>query len=153
LLDQAQRRDLRVTALDVRNSGDTRGPRDRVVGYGAFAFEYAHAAQLDANIRQALLKIAHETIRQSVLHNGALPKLQTNGPLPRVLRAQRATFVTIKIGNALRGCRGSLLPHRPLIDDILENTWKSAFEDPRFPPLTPAEAEQVHLHVSILSTP
>src|SRR5215831_9025559 len=48
LLDQAQRRDLRETALDVRNSGDTHGPRDRVVGYGSFAFEYAHAAQLDA---------------------------------------------------------------------------------------------------------
>ena len=29
LLDQAQRRDLRVTALDVRNSGDTRGARPR----------------------------------------------------------------------------------------------------------------------------
>ncbi len=25
--------------LDLRNSGDTAGPRDRVVGYGAFAFE------------------------------------------------------------------------------------------------------------------
>jgi MEMO1 family protein len=29
---------LRATTLDVRNSGDTAGPRDRVVGYGAFAF-------------------------------------------------------------------------------------------------------------------
>jgi AmmeMemoRadiSam system protein B len=25
--------------VDLRNSGDTAGPRDRVVGYGAFAFE------------------------------------------------------------------------------------------------------------------
>lgn len=30
---------LRVRTLDLRNSGDTAGPRDRVVGYGAFAFE------------------------------------------------------------------------------------------------------------------
>jgi AmmeMemoRadiSam system protein B len=29
---------LRVEALDVRNSGDTSGERDRVVGYGAYAF-------------------------------------------------------------------------------------------------------------------
>lgn len=28
---------LRVRLLDLRNSGDTAGPRDRVVGYGAFA--------------------------------------------------------------------------------------------------------------------
>ena len=25
-----------ITLLDLRNSGDTNGPRDKVVGYGAF---------------------------------------------------------------------------------------------------------------------
>jgi AmmeMemoRadiSam system protein B len=38
LLLAARRRGLRAQALDVRNSGDTAGDRDRVVGYGAFAF-------------------------------------------------------------------------------------------------------------------
>ncbi len=38
LLVTARRRGLRVERLDLRNSGDTAGPRDRVVGYGAFAF-------------------------------------------------------------------------------------------------------------------
>ena len=38
LLLVARRRGLRVERLDLRNSGDTAGPRDRVVGYGAFAF-------------------------------------------------------------------------------------------------------------------
>jgi AmmeMemoRadiSam system protein B len=38
LLEVARRRGLRVECLDLRNSGDTAGPRDRVVGYGAFAF-------------------------------------------------------------------------------------------------------------------
>ncbi len=37
LLHQARNRKLRVRTLDLRNSGDTAGPRDRVVGYGAFA--------------------------------------------------------------------------------------------------------------------
>jgi hypothetical protein len=37
LLWVARRRGLRVTTLDLRNSGDTTGPRDRVVGYGAWA--------------------------------------------------------------------------------------------------------------------
>ena len=37
LLLAAQRRGLRVTTLDLRNSGDTAGPRDSVVGYGAYA--------------------------------------------------------------------------------------------------------------------
>ncbi len=35
--------ELRVATLDVRNSGDTAGPRDRVVGYGAFALFEDHS--------------------------------------------------------------------------------------------------------------
>lgn len=37
-LHLASRRGWTVEILDLRNSGDTAGPRDRVVGYGAFAF-------------------------------------------------------------------------------------------------------------------
>ena len=37
LLELARRRKLRVELLDLRNSGDTAGGRDRVVGYGSFA--------------------------------------------------------------------------------------------------------------------
>lgn len=39
LLQAARSRRLRARTLDLRNSGDTGGPRERVVGYGAFAFE------------------------------------------------------------------------------------------------------------------
>lgn len=38
LLQWTTGRGLRGHALDLRTSGDTAGPRDRVVGYGAFAF-------------------------------------------------------------------------------------------------------------------
>jgi AmmeMemoRadiSam system protein B len=38
LLRVSQERGLRATRCDLRNSGDTAGPRDCVVGYGAFAF-------------------------------------------------------------------------------------------------------------------
>ncbi len=38
LLVAAPRHGLRPRLLDLRNSGDTAGDRDRVVGYGAFAF-------------------------------------------------------------------------------------------------------------------
>ncbi len=37
LLLAARRHGLAVHTLDLRNSGDTAGPRDRVVGYGAYA--------------------------------------------------------------------------------------------------------------------
>jgi AmmeMemoRadiSam system protein B len=38
LLLAARRRGLAAQLVDLRNSGDTGGPRDRVVGYGAFLF-------------------------------------------------------------------------------------------------------------------
>jgi AmmeMemoRadiSam system protein B len=39
LLQAACRHGLRARTVDLRSSGDTAGPRDKVVGYGAFAFE------------------------------------------------------------------------------------------------------------------
>lgn len=38
LLLAARRRGMQVRTLDLRNSGDTSGSRDQVVGYGAYAF-------------------------------------------------------------------------------------------------------------------
>lgn len=39
LLTQARKKNLRATQLDLRNSGDTAGSREQVVGYGAFVLE------------------------------------------------------------------------------------------------------------------
>lgn len=39
LLHVARRLGLRARTIDLRNSGDTAGSRDRVVGYGAYVFE------------------------------------------------------------------------------------------------------------------
>jgi len=153
LLDQARRRDLRVTALDVRNSGDTQGGRDRVVGYGSFAFEYAHSARLDAGARRTLFDLAREVVRQGALHGGRPPRVNIEGQLPRTLLAQRATFVTLNINGRLRGCRGSVVAHQSLINDVANNAFQSGFGDSRFPPLSADELAGLEFHVSILSTP
>ena len=39
LLQLARQRGLKATTIDLRNSGDTAGSKDRVVGYGAYVFE------------------------------------------------------------------------------------------------------------------
>lgn len=44
LLAQAKRKGLSVQRLDLRNSGETAGPKDAVVGYGAWAFFEPEAA-------------------------------------------------------------------------------------------------------------
>ncbi len=42
LLLTAQHKNLKVSTIDLRNSGDTSGATDKVVGYGAYLFEYEH---------------------------------------------------------------------------------------------------------------
>ncbi len=39
LLHVARKRGMRAKTVDLRSSGDTAGPRDQVVGYGAYVFE------------------------------------------------------------------------------------------------------------------
>jgi len=43
LLEIAKRRGMTVTTLDLRNSGDTAGGKDRVVGYGSWMFQEAQS--------------------------------------------------------------------------------------------------------------
>ena len=149
LMALARRRDLRITLVDRRNSGDTAGPRDRVVGYGSFIVE--ENGRLPARFRERLVDIARETVRAG-LAGGKEPAPSTD-PLPPRLAAPRASFVTLERDGRLRGCIGSLAPRRPLAVDVARNAWRAAFEDPRFAPLTEGEYEGVGLSVSILSVP
>jgi AmmeMemoRadiSam system protein B/AmmeMemoRadiSam system protein A len=156
LIGHARLRDLRITALDVRNSGDTVGDRSRVVGYGTYAFEYAHAARLPEDGRERLLEAARTSIRVgSAQPPGAttLPAAPAELADSPLLRAQRNTFVTLEIDGRLRGCIGSLRPHRALADDVCANAYKAAYSDPRFPALTPGEIDRLQVSVSVLSHP
>ena len=69
------------------------------------------------------------------------------------LGVNKATFVTLTLHGQLRGCIGSLIAHRPLIDDLILNAQSAAFHDPRFSPLTHAEFQNVTIEVSLLSEP
>lgn len=70
------------------------------------------------------------------------------------LNAPRACFITLKLdGTALRGCIGSIIPHRALIDDVKGNAVAAAFEDPRFAPLRAQEYRRCSVEVSLLSVP
>ena len=69
------------------------------------------------------------------------------------LSEPKATFVTLTLHGQLRGCIGSLVAHRPLLDDLISNAQSAAFHDPRFLPLTPAEFTETNIEVSLLSEP
>lgn len=67
------------------------------------------------------------------------------------LRQAGASFITLMRDGKLRGCIGTLRPHRALADDVKANAVGAAFRDPRFPPLTTAEFAAVAVEISVLS--
>jgi AmmeMemoRadiSam system protein A len=63
-------------------------------------------------------------------------------------------FVSIKKRGALRGCIGTFSPTEPTIAaEVIANAIKSATTDPRFPPITPDELDDLDLSVDVLSEP
>ncbi|MEO8166562.1 MAG: AmmeMemoRadiSam system protein B, partial [Betaproteobacteria bacterium] len=152
LLHAAERRGLHPHLLDLRNSGDTAGDRERVVGYASFAFYDEPGAITDQESAtpdiaegKSLISIARAAISSRFgLHFSA----PDDAPF---LHLPGASFVTLKQNGQLRGCIGSLGAHRKLIDDVRENAQAAAFRDPRFAPLRFEEMRTVRIEVSLLS--
>ena len=99
--------------------------------------------------RQVLLEIARGSVAHGLECDRELP-VQALDYAPE-LQAPRASFVTLKLREQLRGCMGSAQAHRPLVEDVAHNAYAAGFHDPRFPPLTRAEARDLDYHISILS--
>jgi AmmeMemoRadiSam system protein B/AmmeMemoRadiSam system protein A len=143
----ARQRGFKPRLLDLRNSGDTAGGRDRVVGYASFAVE-PDPGGFSEEQGKVLLGLARRSIG-SALDSAPPPVV----PDERWLREMRATFVTLKLHGNLRGCIGMLEAARPLGEDVVANARAAAFSDPRFKPLTKKELDELEIEVSILSRP
>lgn len=151
-LQLARRHGLRPRLLDLRNSGDTAGDRERVVGYASLVFEEAIGEHDDAQdaghdprLGSALLARARNAIAGSL-------GLAT-GPEPDhpALHRPGASFVTLHRHGQLRGCIGRLeAGHHSLEVDVRRNARSAAFEDPRFAPLTADEWAGLRLEVSLI---
>ncbi|MDP1646490.1 MAG: AmmeMemoRadiSam system protein B [Thiobacillus sp.] len=146
LLLAARRHGLRAIKLDVRNSSDTAGDPERVVGYAAFAFQAeAEADQPDAEKGSTLLKLARSEIASKLGHE------VSSSAQAGWLAEPGASFVTLTRQGELRGCIGTLEAHRPLGLDVRENAVAAAFRDPRFMPLSRVEFDEIRVEVSVLS--
>ncbi len=97
----------------------------------------------------------HELARASIelaLRQGELVPF-AGEPVNPELNRTSASFVTLRVGEDLRGCCGTVEASRPLSEDVWNNAWASAFADPRFPPLTPGEWLETNVQISVLSEP
>ena len=148
-LTAAKEKGIKAKLIDLRNSGDTSGSKDRVVGYASFICDEEEklTTVLSAQQQQSIVKWARYCIASKLGIAEQKPDLQ-NIPDSHI-----ATFVTLKINDELRGCIGSLLPHRSLLDDIAENALSAAFKDPRFKPLTAYEFLKTYISISLLTEP
>ena len=98
--------------------------------------------------RNELLALARSSIESGLSNGHPAPVPRIRSPL---LNERRATFVTLRVEEDLRGCCGSIEPRFALAEDVSRNAWASAFADPRFPALTHAEYPRIDLHISVLS--
>lgn len=146
LLLSAQRRNMAIRLLDMRNSGDVTGDHSSVVGYAAFALENTDSfSEVDSGY--ALLYMARYVI-------GRIYAIEKPRPLWHPLMQKTgASFITLMLSDKLRGCIGSLQAHRALGIDIRENALAAAFRDPRFPPLNRTEFDRMHIEISVLTPP
>jgi len=104
---------------------------------------------LNKEYQEQLLAVAKASIQQG-LKSGRPLKINLAN-YPRVLAEFRATFVTLELHQQLRGCIGRLEATRPLIEDVAENAFSAAFQDPRFPPLVMDELTDLEIHISLLT--
>jgi AmmeMemoRadiSam system protein A len=63
-----------------------------------------------------------------------------------------ATFVTLRWASGdLHGCVGTLVPRRPVVEDVAANAVGAALHDPRSGPIALADVRELDVEVSILS--
>ena len=101
-----------------------------------------------------LVTLARETVRR-LLNDENLPENGDEVIASDLWREKKACFVSIKRKNGeLRGCIGTLSPiHETLDQEIIANAVSSSTRDPRFPPMSKNELDDVTFSVDVLSEP
>ncbi len=151
---------LEFKKIDYCNSGDSRyGNKDEVVGYNAIALTEMNSATRSVKSlsdevtfsdkeKEQLITLARDNIR-SLLYDKK--RISVNSEtLPDVFKKPYCAFVTLKINSALRGCIGRFISSDPLYEVVLESSKSSAFEDPRFSPLTKEELPKTDIEITVL---
>jgi len=152
-----------VRVLKYANSGDVTGDEARVVGYGAFAITGMREEKrtpesekvkgggemLNKKQQKILLSIARKTIEEYI-RSRKMPEIEVDDP---ALKEKRGVFVTLHRKGMLRGCIGYIMPIEELYKAVSKMAIESSTGDPRFPPVTPQEIEQIQIEISVLTVP
>lgn len=152
-----------VQIIDYTTSAETTGDFDSVVGYLSAAILRPKSAARSAatlgsqaaGIKKIERLSAADQLKLSEIAREAIShKLQGSSYEPRPdesLDFQCGVFVTLTLGDQLRGCIGQIRARQPLWQAVAEMAVAAAFEDPRFAPLTEAEAGNIDIELSVLT--
>jgi len=143
--------------IDYKNSGDTAGSKDNVVGYAAIALIPAKE-DIDmsdnggALISRASKRELFSLVRKRILEFASTGKISLEKVTNSELDAELGMFVTLHTKQgALRGCIGCFVSDDPLWKTVQTMAISSAFKDPRFAPVRENELSDLTVEISLLS--
>jgi uncharacterized protein len=103
--------------------------------------------KLDNRQKKLLLKIARDAIKNTVLGTiSGNPGI--DDPL---LNKECGAFVTIHNHGSLRGCIGNIIGRSPLWKTVRDMAVEASTGDPRFPPVSSDELDEIDIEISVLS--
>jgi len=150
---------LETKRLDYCNSGDSpSGGKAEVVGYNAMVMidkdqssslphTSGNSFSFTMEEKKKLFDIAKKSIESRFTDNKYVLDERS---MPDDLKKPMGAFVTLKINGALRGCIGRFFSEEPLYNVVSESAISSAFEDPRFSPLTKDEYKVTNIEITVI---
>ena len=99
--------------------------------------------------RSVLIQLARDSIQEVLEAQRNIDKKVLIAEYP-LLKEKISTTVNIYLEDKLRGSFSSIQNTKSLIEDIIYNAKKSAFEDKNFTPLT--TSEYLHCEIELLLT-
>ena len=148
LMQFVNQNNFSLIRIDQTNSGEISKDKSSVVGYGTWLlFEGNKNEYIKQYYSDLIIDLCKKTLKSF------FEKTTIQIVYPYVFKQQGACFITLEKNNNLRGCIGSIVPYRSLIEEIIEHTKDAAFNDSRFKPLEENELQQLKYSISILSTP
>jgi AmmeMemoRadiSam system protein A len=98
--------------------------------------------------KQTLLSIARRALEEYFYGTPLIPSEEYP-----FLKEKRALFVTLRKNGRLRGCIGTIMADKALMESVPTMTLHAALEDSRFSPLTSEELQEITIEISLLTTP